>query len=224
MSGRTERPDVRTGYDAWAPTYDGTANPLVALDRRYTMALLAPRPGERILDAGCGTGMHLRALVDAGSRAVGLDGSRGMLAVARRRVSALALVQADLDAALPLRSGVFDAALCALVGEHLTDLRCFAREAARVLVPGGGLVFSVFHPAMAAAGVEAKFERDGVTYRLGAELHDVHDYAAALTDAGFADVAIEEHRGDDALVAQIPDAGKYLGRLLLLILTARRRR
>jgi SAM-dependent methyltransferase len=223
MSTRIERPDVRAGYDAWAPSYDATPNPLVALDRRYTMALLAPLLGERILDAGCGTGGHLAALVDAGSRPVGLDGSRGMLALARRRVPAVPLVRADVNGALPLRSQSFDAVLCALVGEHLTDPRCFAREAAGVLAPRGRIVFSVFHPDMAAAGIEAKFDRNGIRYYLGAERHTVGDYDAALAAGGFADIAIHEHRGDEALVAEIPDAGKYLGRPLLLILVAQRR-
>src|SRR5207249_774708 len=41
MSKRVRRPGVRDGYDAWSTTYDETPNPLVALDRRYTMRLLA---------------------------------------------------------------------------------------------------------------------------------------------------------------------------------------
>jgi SAM-dependent methyltransferase len=221
MSTRIERPDVRSGYDAWAPAYDATANPLVALDRRYTMAVLRPRPGERILDAGCGTGVHLDALVRASARPIGLDGSRGMLAMARRRVGALPLAQADLNGTLPFRACTFDAVLCALVGEHLADPRSVVREAARVLVPGGRLVFSVFHPDMAAAGIEAKFDRDGVRYYLGAERHRVDDYVTAFTAARFQDVATTAHRGDDALVAEIPDAGKYLDKPLLLLLTGR---
>ena len=40
MSMRVRRPGVRDGYDAWSTTYDETPNPLVALDRRYTMRLL----------------------------------------------------------------------------------------------------------------------------------------------------------------------------------------
>ena len=223
MFTRVERVDARAGYDAWAPTYDTTANPLVALDRRYTMALLHPRRGERILDAGCGTGAHLETLVRAGSLPIGLDGSRGMLAVACRRLGSVPLAQADLDAALPLRSSTFDAVLCALVGEHLADPRPFAREASRVLVPGGRLVFSVFHPEMAAAGIEAKFDRDGVRYCLGAARHRVDDYVAALVEADLEVVVVRERLGDDALVAEVPDAGKYLGRPLLLELAARRR-
>ncbi len=90
-----------------------------------------------------------------------------------------------------------------------------------MLVPGGRVVFSVFHPDMAAAGVEAKFVRDDVTYRLGAERHRIDDYVRALDAAGFEDVAVEEHLGDEALVAEVPAAGKCLGLPLLLVLAAR---
>ena len=50
------RVGVREGYDLWAEDYDETANPVVAMDARHTLGALDPRPGERILDAGCGTG------------------------------------------------------------------------------------------------------------------------------------------------------------------------
>ncbi|MCP5119378.1 MAG: class I SAM-dependent methyltransferase, partial [bacterium] len=62
MARRIERPGVRAGYDRWAESYDQTANPLVPLERRHTPRRLGPRPGERILDAGCGTGANLRAI------------------------------------------------------------------------------------------------------------------------------------------------------------------
>src|SRR5262245_41437474 len=116
------RPGVRAGYDAWAAVYDDTPNALVSLDRRQTIDRLAPRAGERILDAGCGTGHHLRRLLAAGSAPVGVDFSRGMLRVARRVLPTVPLAQADLDAPLPVREAAFDAVLCALVGEHLPRL------------------------------------------------------------------------------------------------------
>lgn len=81
MTKRLRRPGVHEGYDRWAESYDDTPNPLVALDRRYTMALLRPRPRERILDAACGTGAHLAAMLRAGSAPVGLDLSHRMLKV-----------------------------------------------------------------------------------------------------------------------------------------------
>src|SRR5206468_10354301 len=116
---------------------------------------------------------HLGLMLRSGSSPVGLDLSRGMLNVTRRKYPSVPLAQADLNGRLPVRRGAFDAVLCALVGEHLSNLRLLFREIRDSLVRGGRLVFSVFHPEMAAAGIEANFERDGVEYRLGSIRHTV---------------------------------------------------
>jgi SAM-dependent methyltransferase len=220
MATKVERPGIRAGYDAWSETYDQTANPLVALDRRHTLGLLKPAAGERILDAGCGTGGNLRALLRAGCWPLGLDFSRGMLAVARRSLGAVGLAQADLGGELPVRPGAFHAVLCALVGEHLAAPGRFFAEARAALQPGGRFVFSVFHPELAAAGIEANFERAGIEYRLGAHRHSVDDYLGALEDAGFAGPTAHEFPVDPALAGEVPAARKYLGRPLLLTIEA----
>jgi SAM-dependent methyltransferase len=216
------RPGVREGYDRWAATYDATPNPLVALDRRVALPLLDPRPGETVLDAGCGTGVHLRRLVAARTRAVGLDFSLGMLRRARARAPRADLVRADLNRALPVAPGAFDAVLSCLVSEHLTDLGRFFREAFAALRRGGRLVFSAFHPELARAGVEANFQCDGTEYRLGAERHTVDDYLGRIADAGFTGLRWREHVGDETLAATVPAAAKYVGRPLLLLIDAER--
>ncbi|MBM3836896.1 MAG: class I SAM-dependent methyltransferase [Verrucomicrobia bacterium] len=222
MSKRLTRPGVRAGYDLWSASYDQTPNPLVALDRRHTMALLQPHPGERILDAGCGTGGHFDFMLGHGSKPVGLDFSREMLRLAQRKHPGIPLVQADLNDQLPFRTHAFDAALCALVGEHLIGLSTLFRGLAASLARSGRLVFSVFHPAMAAAGTEANFERGGVEYRLGAERHTVDDYLDLIDEAGLDLVNVREFCGDPKLVEEIPSASKYLGRPLLLTVEARK--
>jgi SAM-dependent methyltransferase len=222
MTKKVDRPDVRAGYDRWSETYDYTPNPLVALDRRYTMDILRPHPGELILDAGCGTGANLRRLVQSRSNPAGIDFSRGMLNVARRTLRSIPLAQADLNESLPLHSEVFDAVLCALVGEHLSSPSRFFREASAALLPGGRFVFSVFHPQMAVAGIEANFEREGVEYRLGAHRHSVHDYLTAIEDVGFERLRAYEFEGNDDLVSEVPWATKYVGTPLLLAVEARR--
>jgi SAM-dependent methyltransferase len=217
-----ERPGVREGYDRWAKTYDATTNPVVALDRRYTLGALDARPGEVVLDAGCGTGAHLGRLCDAGARALGLDFSLGMLRVARHNAPVAALARADLNEGFPVRAGGFDAVLSSLVSEHLTDLNCFFGEAFAALREGGRLVFSAFHPEPARAGVEANFERDGTEYRLGAQPYTVEEYLSHIADAGFERLAWHEFRGDDRLREEIPHAAKYVGRPLLLLVYAER--
>ena len=52
---------------------------------RPVVALLAPQPGERILDLGCGDGVLTAALVDAGAHVVGIDASAPQIAAARAR-------------------------------------------------------------------------------------------------------------------------------------------
>jgi SAM-dependent methyltransferase len=217
---RVERPGVREGYDRWSHSYDATPNPVVAMDRRVTSSALAARAGERVLDAGCGTGAHLAAL--GRTQSLGLDFSRGMLRMARRAAPGAALAQADLNRAFPVRRRSFDAVLSSLVSEHLTDLRRFFGETFAALRRGGRMVFSAFHPELACAGVEANFQREGVEYRLGAERYTVADYLEHISDAGFRRLRWEELRGDAQLVEQVPAAAKYLGRPLLLLVRAER--
>ena len=92
----SRRLPVREGYDLWSSAYDTTDNPVVALDARETMRILAPIEGETILDAGCGTGRNLRAIASAGCPAVGVDFSTGMLTVARSILPGIPLVCADI--------------------------------------------------------------------------------------------------------------------------------
>jgi ubiquinone/menaquinone biosynthesis C-methylase UbiE len=222
MAKRVRRPGIREGYDLWSTSYDATRNPLVALDRRHTLSALDPQPGEWILDAGCGTGAHLRGVLAANARPVGLDFSFGMLAVSRRSAPEAALVQADLNRQLPVRSGVFHAFLTALVSEHLEDLQTFFREAFATLRAGGRMIFSAFHPEPARAGVEANFRDNGIEYRLGAEPYTMDEYLGRIEEAGFCDLDYDEFRVDQAVVDEVPEAEKHMGNPMLLIVKARR--
>lgn len=223
---KIERVGPREGYDIWSEAYDSTPNPVVAMDLRYTIALLAPQAGELILDAGCGTGRNFSKLQHAGSSTIGIDFSHGMLNVARRNLTHIQadfpLLLADLEHTLPFQTGSFDAVLCALIGEHLSALQSVLREFYRVLRPGGRLVFSVYHPDMAAAGIEANFEREGVEYRLGAFHYTVGEHQRFLLEAGFVDTTTAEFTGDEELSRSVPSAAKFLGFPILLVLTAKK--
>ncbi|HEY7914987.1 MAG TPA: class I SAM-dependent methyltransferase [Blastocatellia bacterium] len=217
---RVRRVEARQGYDYWSDTYDSTPNPVVAMDARHTLELLAPARDERILDAGCGTGRNFDGFSRAGSRAVGIDFSMGMLKIARAKHPRAPLVQGNIEQPFPFKSGSFDAVLCALVGEHLSDLKSVFRESFSALKRGGRFVFSVYHPEMAAAGKEANFQRGGVEFRLGAFRHTLSDYLSMLDEAGFSDLALSEFRGDDALARVVPGGQRYIDFPVLLVIRA----
>ena len=137
----TLAPDaVRTMFDRIAPVYDAMNRVMtVGLDLRWRRLAAAAvvRPGDRVLDAACGTGDLALADAEAGAReVVGVDFSPRMLERARRKAPAIEWVQGDL-LALPFPDGSFDAATVGFGVRNVADLPLALRELARVLVPGG---------------------------------------------------------------------------------------
>ena len=117
---------------------------------RWTRAIAAlPGKRGRILDLGCAFGFATRMLRRRGFEAVGVDGSPGYIAQARRTDPRGTYLQADA-AAVPLPNASFDGAIFLDVLEHLPDPRGAIAELARLLKPGATLVVSVPHRGLLA--------------------------------------------------------------------------
>jgi SAM-dependent methyltransferase len=118
-----------------------------AYERPAIRALLGDVCGTAVLDAGCAAGEHSAWLAEHGARVVALDASETMVALARERVGDRArVVRTDLAAPLPFADGAFDTVLSSLTLHYLADWGAPLSEFARVLRPGGRLVFSTHHP------------------------------------------------------------------------------
>lgn len=135
--------------------YDGLPGALTAVTGFLTgheaLAGRLIRPGafdvrgaRRILDAACGNGRYSRFLLknaDSDAVVIAFDYSQNMVRRARSRVGAERVRHSAADLTrLPYADGVFDAAVCGWVIEHLPDPRPGLRELARVLKPGGKLL------------------------------------------------------------------------------------
>lgn len=133
---------LRDEYARLAPVYERRWRRYLAASAGHTLAALAPQPGERILDAGCGSGVLLERIADAvpAVSVTGVDLSRAMLAQAATRGPAHAnLEQADVRC-LPFTAAAFDAVVLASVLHYVADAGAALAEAGRVLRPGGRLV------------------------------------------------------------------------------------
>jgi arsenite methyltransferase len=119
--------------------------PDVVAQRRAMLRVLAPLPGERVLDVGCGPGflaVELAEAVGAEGRVWGIDSSPVMLALAGSRCSAVGFSdRVELHGAdarhLPFPDGHFDAAVAAITYGFVSDVPAALAELYRVLRPGG---------------------------------------------------------------------------------------
>jgi ubiquinone/menaquinone biosynthesis C-methylase UbiE len=161
--------------------------------------LAALRPGERVLDVACGTGVVARLALErvgATGTVVGVDINPGMLAVARAATPAIAATdwfEASADK-LPLPDETFDVAFCQLGLQFFPDKAAALREMRGVLVPGGRLLVNVAGPTPSLFAV---FE-EALARHLGPDaagfvrtvfsLHDATEIGDLVSSAGFENV------------------------------------
>ncbi len=185
----------------WARFYDASVF-LCTLGRAGAMReeaadLAAIRPGESVLEVGCGTGeLTRRARARAGSAAFvcGIDPSAEMIAVARVKSERSGLgidYRVAAIEALPFVDASFDVVLSSLMMHHLPeDLKALGlAEVRRVLKPGGRLlIVDMKRPSGRLAWLS-------LPLLLHARMtHDVQDLPAIVSAAGFADVQTGDTR------------------------------
>ncbi len=142
--------EVAAMFDGVAQRYD-LINDLLSLGRTHawrksTTALIAPRPGMKILDLAAGTGSSSAPLAAAGAQVIASDFSEGMLAAGRARHPDLSFVKADA-LNLPFKPATFDVVTISFGLRNTSDMSQALAEALRVTKSGGKLVVAEFsHP------------------------------------------------------------------------------
>jgi ubiquinone/menaquinone biosynthesis C-methylase UbiE len=130
-------PAAAARYDAWYATPLGAAVDLA--EWRAVAELSSLRSGERALDAGCGTGIYTRRLLEHGLEVTGVDTDPEMLVAARLKAPEARLLEVDVTR-LPFADGEFDLALAVTLICFVDDAERAVNELVRVTHPGGRVV------------------------------------------------------------------------------------
>jgi len=124
------------------------------------LALLDPRPGERILDLGCGDGILTAKIADAGAEVVGVDASDDMIAAAQARGLDAHIANGEV-----LTFGAeFDAIFSNAALHWMLDGKAVAAGVFRALKPGGRFVGEMGgqgNVAILRAGIRAELVARG---------------------------------------------------------------
>lgn len=139
--------EVAAMFDGVAKRYD-LVNDLLSLGqtkawRRATTAIIAPKPGMKILDMAAGTGSSSEPLAAAGADVIPADFSQGMLDAGRKARPHLRFTKADA-LALPFLDNEFDVFTISFGLRNTNDTDKALKEALRVVKPGGRLVIAEF--------------------------------------------------------------------------------
>ena len=158
------------------------------IEHATVTSLLPDVAGLTVLDAACGSGRYLRELNQRGASGIGMDLSPAMLERARSITPRIA--RADLRA-LPFDDMSIDLVVCGLALGDVAEIELVLLEIARVLRPGGRVIYSVVHPAGEAAGWSRTFESEGRQWAIDGFWHSLDRHRQSCAAAGF---TIEEWR------------------------------
>jgi cyclopropane fatty-acyl-phospholipid synthase-like methyltransferase len=206
---RRDSSDVnRESYDAIAEEWDGARVRLSDAEARiFDLLVRDLAPGARILDLGCGTGRPIAEhLVARGMRVTGVDQSRAMLEIARRRMPGEEWVLSRLEDLEP--EGVFAAAVAWDSLFHIPrEAHAGILRRVRAVLPAGARVALTAGGSENPAFTDTMFER---TFFYDSHAPDAT--AALLEELGF---AIEE-----LAFLERPTGGRNKGRVAIVAIAA----
>jgi SAM-dependent methyltransferase len=151
MTATSQPTDVSGSAERWGPLWGARpADWALSEDQQtptYEEALrrVDLKPGQLVLDVGCGVGTFLRVVADRGARPFGLDASEALLEVARSRLSDADLRVGDMES-LPYEDDTFDLVTGFNSFFFANDIVMALREAGRVAKPGAPVVIQVWGP------------------------------------------------------------------------------
>ena len=174
-------------YNAWAHLYDNNINPTRDLDKIVTKESLSNIDFFKVLELGCGSCKNTEWLISKADKLVGLDFSKNMLALARKKITSekVTFINTDINEKWPVDNNSFDLAIINLTLEHFEILDHIFNSLFMKLVEGGKCFVCELHPKKQLEGSKAKFEENGTDIVLDVFQHSEKEYIQIAEKAGF---------------------------------------
>ncbi|MBA4165965.1 MAG: methyltransferase domain-containing protein [Chitinophagaceae bacterium] len=152
-------------YDIWSDSYDDQPdNLMLELDELIFADLFGQIDvrNKKIADIGCGTGRHWQKLYDRKpSLVVGFDVSAGMLKQLNHKFPEAMTLRVTENLLPMVPDGFIDCLITTLTIAHIQDIDKAIAEWSRILVKGGNLIITDFHPSTLAKGGKRSFTHEG---------------------------------------------------------------
>ena len=181
-------------YNAWAYQYDDNVNKTRDLDEAVTKKSLSNLDFFKVLELGCGSGKNTEWLITKADKLVGLDFSKNMLDLARKKIKndKVTFINTDINKNWPVNDNSFDLATINLTLEHIETLDHVFNSLFMKLTQGGKCFVCELHPKKQLAGSRAQFEENGIEVVLDVFQHSEQDYIQNAKKAGFNLLAKED--------------------------------
>jgi SAM-dependent methyltransferase len=169
-------------YDAWYGTAFGSL--CHRLEKGALFSLVSFNPGDKVLDAGCGTGVYLEELLRLGLDVTGVDQDEDMLEYASNsnRGGGSTLIKAALQD-LPFEPSIFDKVISVCTLEFMDDSPRVLTELSRVLKKDGILLLGFLNKNSPWARRRRKYENDPASIWYGVRFFSLADIAGLASNA-----------------------------------------
>ena len=185
---------IKDDYNTWAHQYDKNINTTRDLDTTVTKNSLSKIDFFKVLELGCGSGKNTEWLITKADRLVGLDFSKNMLDLARKKIKndKVTFINTDINKNWPVNDNSFDLATINLTLEHIETLDHVFNSLFMKLTQGGKCFVCELHPKKQLSGSRPQFEENGIEVVLDVFQHSEQDYIQNAEKAGFNLLAKED--------------------------------
>jgi len=178
---------IMNDYNKWAFKYDNNINLTRDLDKIVTKKSLVNYNFSNVLELGCGSGKNTEWLITRANKLVGLDFSKSMLDIARKKIISqkATFIETDLNKKWEISNNSFDIATVNLTLEHIDKMDHIFSSLFMKLIRGGKCFVCEIHPKKQLTGSKARFEINRTEIILDVFQHSEQDYIQSAEKAGF---------------------------------------